>query len=348
MIPTPRTNTGLLGHEETERLLRDALASGRLPHGLILAGEAGIGKATLAYRFARYLLSPQARQADSLAISPEASTARRIAASSHGDLIVVERNTDPTTGKIAKEVAVEDVRKIAPFLRMTASENGWRVAIVDDASALNRAGQNALLKILEEPPPRTVLMLVSDRPGMLLPTIHSRCRLIRMNPLNEAAMTTLLKENAPTLDDKQRHAIIGLAEGSIGRALRLVENEGLPLYQEMVDLLGTLPDPNWQTIHSFADRLSGPAADSSYRLFVEFLPGWIARLVKSSAGERPHDVLAAEPQIRERLAGMASLDRWIDACEAITQRMASTDAANLDRRLAVWSAFETLSKLKAA
>ena len=260
---------------------------------------------------------------------------------------MIERGVD-ATGKQAKEVSVSDVRKIAPFLRMTASEGGWRIAIVDDASSLNRAGQNALLKILEEPPPRTVLILVCDRPGMLLPTIHSRCRQIRMSPLNDATMTTLLQGFVPTLEARQRQAIIGLAEGSIGRALRLVENEGLPLYQEMIDLLGTLPNPNWQTIHGFADRLAAPAAEPSYRLFVEFLPGWITRLVKSFAGENPQDVLAAEPPLRHRLTGIAPIDRWMEACEAITQRFDATDAVNLDRRMAVWSAFETLSKLKAA
>ncbi len=346
--PLPRANPLLLGHDETERLLVESFATGRLPHGIIFGGEWGIGKATLAYRFARYLLSPDLRKPDDLAVPLDSPAARRITAGSHGDLIVVERQTDATTGKQAKEVAVEDIRKIAPFLRMTASEGGWRVAIVDDASALNRAGQNALLKILEEPPPRTVLILISDRPGMLLPTIHSRCRLIRMGPLADSTLDRLLLDYVPELGEGQRQAVSRLAGGSIGRALRLVESEGVPLYQEMIGLLGSLPDPDWQTVHNFADRLASPACEPSYRLFAEFLPGWITQLVKTSAGEPARDEAESEAQIRCRLAGLTTLDRWIDACENINQRFAATDAANLDRRLAVWSAFETLARLKTA
>ncbi len=347
MTASPRTNSTLLGHEKVERQIAEAVAAGHLPHGIILGGEWGIGKATLAFRLAKYLLSPEARLTGSLEIEPGSATARRVGAQSHGDLIVVERETDASTGKQARDVSVEDIRKVAPFLRLTASEGGWRIAIIDDASFLNRAGQNALLKILEEPPPRSVLILVCDRPGLLLPTIHSRCRLIRLAPLVPATLETLLRSHAPELDAEQRPAIVALAEGSLGRALRLVENDGLPLYGELAGLLETLPDPDWPAVHAFADRLGSPAAEPSYRLFTEFLSGWLTRLVRTGAGERVTDILPGDTAQRQRLLGLSGLDRWIDACENIAQRLTATDSANLDRRLAVWSVFETLARLGA-
>ena len=123
--------------------------------------------------------------------------------------------------------------------------------------------------------------------------------------------------------------------------------EGLPLYGDLVQLLDGLPRPDWQAIHGFADRLGGPLAEHSYRLFGEFLNGWLTRLVKSGAGQRPALILEREADIYDRLSRLAGLDRWLDACENIRQRLSATDSANLDRRLAVWSVFETLSSVGA-
>jgi DNA polymerase-3 subunit delta' len=327
MIVAPRANPDLLGHEALEASLAAWVAAGRLPHALILGGDSGIGKATLAFRLAKYLLAnPASRDANTLAIDPASGASRRVASESHANLITVERHRDPETGKPSKEVAVEDVRKVESFMRLSAGEGGWRIAVVDEAAHLNRAGQNALLKILEEPPARTVLMLVCDRPGMLLPTIHSRCRLLRMAPLSTGIVSTLLTRYAPDVEPADRDLLADLSGGSIGRALDLADGEGLALYAETAALFEKLTRPDWTEIHGFADRLSAPAADRSYRLFGEFAPRWIMAQVRQGVAQRRGD-----------------LDRWIDACEKITQRLNATDAANLDRRLAVWSVFETMA-----
>jgi DNA polymerase-3 subunit delta' len=346
MIPSPRHNSLLLGHEDIEQSLRAAFDSNHLPHALIFAGEAGIGKATLAFRLAKFLFAPTIdRNASLLGIKENGIAARRVAAASHGDLITVERREDDTTGKLHKELIVEDIRKIAPFLRMTASEDGWRIAIIDDASTMNRAGQNALLKILEEPPPRSLLILIAERPGLLLPTIHSRCRMIHLAGLSQATLIDLLEKYSPDLPKADRIAAARLANGSIGKALQLIEEEGIDLYRTVLRLLATLPNCEWGEIHKFGEQLAAPAAESSYRLFSEFLPAWLLRLVKAGVGLSQEPVLSEETSLWEKLGRSGSLEQWINACEKITSRLAATDHANLDRKLAVWSVFETLAQV---
>ena len=188
----PRETGVLFGHGEAERTLLDAYKGGRIPHAWLIGGPPGIGKATLAYRLARFVLAhpdpqaPAVQKADSLAVEADNPVARRIAAQAQGDLLVLERVINEQTGKLYTVIRVDDVRRAVPFFGSTAGEGGWRVAIVDAVDNLQREGANALLKVLEEPPPRTLLLLVSHAPGRELPTIRSRCRRLLLRPLSAA------------------------------------------------------------------------------------------------------------------------------------------------------------------
>jgi len=191
--PPPRANPLLLGHEAAERTLLDAIAQKRMHHAWLISGPEGIGKATLAYRFARALLAGTTVGAGaSLALDPSHPVFRRVAAAGHADLLTIERMVDEKTKRLKRDIAVAYVRKINGFMALTPAEGGWRVAIVDGAEDLNLASANGLLKILEEPPPRAVLLLVCSAPGRLLPTIRSRCRHLRLDPLADNAMARLL------------------------------------------------------------------------------------------------------------------------------------------------------------
>ncbi len=179
MPPDPRENPNLIGHAPAEAAIRDALQGGRLHHAWLITGPEGVGKATLAYRFARALLAG----ASALDMPASAPVFRRVAAGTHADLLTIEREWDEKKKRLKKQIAAETARMIPPFLHLTPAEGGWRVVILDGAEDLNPQSANALLKVLEEPPARAVLMLVCSAPGRLLPTIRSRCRHLALAPL---------------------------------------------------------------------------------------------------------------------------------------------------------------------
>src|SRR5258708_5465301 len=205
-VVPPRHNPLLLGHEVAGAALWQAPRSGGLPHAGLLSGPRGIGKATLAFRFARFLFAQGAAAPGlfaappvSLAVAPEHPVFRRVASGGHADLLVVERSFDPKRKKLRSEIVVDDTRSIAAFLRLTPAEGSWRVVIVDGADVMNRNAANAVLKILEEPPQKAVLLLVSDNPGRLLPTIRSRCRILALKPLAAAEERAALAGEAQTM-----------------------------------------------------------------------------------------------------------------------------------------------------
>ncbi len=225
--PEPRANAGLLGHEAAEAALVEAVTAGRLHHAWLLTGPPGIGKATLAFRFGRRLLAGGAF--DTLELPQSHPTFRRVAAGTHADLLTIERGFNEKTKKPRTEIVVDDVRDVTGFMHLTPAEGGWRVVVVDGAEFLNRSAANALLKVLEEPPPRAVLLLVCSAVGRLLPTIRSRCRMLRLGNLSEAVVAELLARSRPEIGQGERIRLAALSDGSIGRALRLADEGGLAI-----------------------------------------------------------------------------------------------------------------------
>lgn len=356
----PRRNPDLLGHETAEALLLDAWGGGRMHHAWLIGGPPGVGKATLAYRFARFVLS-QADQDDdagglfgappplrSIAVSAESPVFRRVAAAGHADLMTVERERDEKKNRLKRDIAVDDVRRIAPFLHMTAGEGGWRVAIIDGADRMNTNGMNAILKILEEPPPRALLLLVSDNPGGLLPTIRSRTRKLALNPLPEETVATLLNRYRPDLSDHDRVVLAHLAEGSVGRATALADAGGLTLYREMLALLSGLPRLDAAAVQAFAEKIGRSGADELYETATELLTWWLARLARALAqGALPPETVPGEGALIARLAAAGGLERWMQVWEKTGREFARAEAANLDKTLVVASALAALESAAA-
>lgn len=349
--PEPRRNADLLGHDTAERVLLAAYNSGRLPHSWLIAGIPGIGKATLAYRFARFVLSENGRLNDgaglfgaaapvsSLHVDPAHPVFGRIAAAGHADLLTIERQVDEKRERLKGEIAVADVRRIPPFLRLTAAEGGWRVVIVDGADRMNASGQNAILKILEEPPPRALLLLVVENPGNVLPTIRSRTRKLSLRPLSDDVVDRLLARYSPDLPDADRQGLALLAEGSIGRALDLADAGGLQFYRELIGFLETLPNLDAVALHALGDRFARKDGDAVYRTMTELLVWWLARLARGMArGQRPPEIIAGEGALMTRL-GAHGLDRWMEVWEKVSRLFARADSANLDRKQVVLNAF---------
>lgn len=211
--PHPRETFSFTGHDSEEQALADALASGRMHHAWLLAGPKGLGKATLAYRFARAALGAKRIGPRPLDSDPEDTVARRIVAQSHPDLFVLRRGYNDR-GRPRREIAVDDARELGGFFALAPAEGGMRVAIVDAVDDLNRNAANALLKTLEEPPARSVLLLICHAPGAALATIRSRCRRLALRPLSDDDVRTAMGANA---DD----ALVSLTKGRPGRAIAL-------------------------------------------------------------------------------------------------------------------------------
>jgi DNA polymerase-3 subunit delta' len=367
-VPEPRANPYLAGHAAAEAALLEAHGQGRLPHALILSGPRGIGKATLAFRLARFLLAQGrggpdlfgAAPPSSLAVAEDDPVFSRVASGGHADLLTIERGINPNKWKkrdpppdaearkrvLRDEIVVDDTREVASFLRLTPAEGGWRIVIVDSADDMNRNAANALLKILEEPPRRSLLVLVSHAPGRLLPTIRSRCRKLALKPLPETEIVRLIGHYRPDIADGDARALARLAPGSIGRALDLAASGGLDLYRALLKLLNPLPELDVAALHALADKLARAGAEDSYRTVTELLTQWLARMIRTAAqaaddhGEG--EIVRGEREGMRRLAARRSLDQWVEVWEKITRLFAQADGLNLDRKQVVLGAFLAL------
>lgn len=351
---TPRGNAECIGHEKIEKALLADFSAGRMPHAIILAGPPGIGKATLAYRLARFLLAQSTEDAgsslfgdaappESLYVAPEHPAFRRVLSGGHADLMTVEREFDEKRGRLKNDISVETVRRIHPFLRKTAAEGGWRVVIVDSAEYLNQSSQNALLKILEEPPKKTVLILTTAQPGGFLPTIRSRCRMVPMAPLGEMQMSALLDRFAPGIAPAQKAMLAKLAEGSIGRALQFHADDGIALYQDLLKAAATLPELDMLLVHELADKFGKFGAERAFDTVCDILTGWCARLARLQARGLPLlDVLPGDSEVFQRLADIYPPQHFIETWEKLTRLFAQTDSYNLDKRQAIIASFQML------
>ncbi len=346
--PPPWRSERLVGHEAAERAMLAAQQSGKLHHAWLLTGPRGIGKATLAWRFARFMLAGQegglfGGAPDTLDVARGAPGRSLVDARTHPDLFHLRRTLHPRELRIQAEITIDDVRGLGEFMHMTPSMGDWRVAIVDAADEMNRNSANAMLKVLEEPPPNALLLIVAHAPGRLLPTIRSRCRRLALQPLAEEAVIGLLGEHAPQTTPEERRALARLSEGSIGRALELASAGSLGLYREMVEVLATLPDLDMPRLHGFAEKFArrGEEAGADWRSFNYLFDRWFKGLARSwavAAGEPP--VVAAEDGLHRKLLGAASLDRWIEAWEKIARLLSRADPpVNLDRKQTVLNSF---------
>jgi DNA polymerase-3 subunit delta' len=333
IAPAPRANPLLLGHEAAEATLAEAMRSGRLHHAWLLTGPEGVGKATLAFRFARKLFAGPPAGA-SLALDPREKVFRRVAAGGHADLLTVERERDAKTGRLRRDIVVDDVRRVADFLHLTPAEGGWRVVVVDGAEDLNRNAANALLKVLEEPPPRAVLLLVCSAIGRLLPTIRSRCRRLRLDPLGDATVADLLGRYRPDAAEEERGRLVTLAEGSIGRALALAEGGGVAVADLVGQVLDALPDVSATRAHAIADALGRD--EDAFSLFMDLLRAGVAAAVRGVARGR------ADPD-QAKLVGARPLAAWVDVWQGLSDVQHETEAFALDKRQAILAGCELLA-----
>jgi DNA polymerase III subunit delta' len=332
---SPVQNHRFIGHTKVEAALFEACRSHHLHHSLILAGPQGIGKATLAYRLARHLLKPEEggllglepEGADNFDMSPEDPVFRQVAAGGHPSLKLVERARNADTGKLARDITVADIRALSDFYRMTSVAGSWRIAIVDPAEAMNQNAANALLKILEEPPERCVLILISHAPGRLLPTIRSRCHFVQMSALSAPEMATALDALGIGVGGVDIELLAALSEGSVGDASRIVEMDGLALHRDIQALMGRRGAPFDGELDSLCDRMTKKGQDETFELFT--------RLMERSISDK----IVAMGRAGSVAKPGGDLDRWLDVWEKVRVLFAQASGLGLDRKHVILNAF---------
>ena len=332
----PRETTALFGHREAEAALLNAYRSGRIPHAWLIGGAQGIGKATLAYRMARFVLAHRnplatdVQRAETLGVDPADPISRHIAAGAHGGLLTLERTLNDK-GVMRTFITVDETRETIAFFGSTAAVEGWRVCVVDTVDELNANAANALLKILEEPPQQSLFLLVSHAPARVLPTILSRCRKLSLRPLatgeviHAAAAATGIAVDDPALAEAAE-----AAEGSVSRALTLLGGDAIKLHQRNRSALHWRPchpgvDP--RELHALGDALGG-SDRVALAAFVDSVDRWVSERLRAD------DAKANQP----RLARLA--EGW----EKISRAARDTAEYNLERKPLVFSVFGLLAE----
>ena len=330
----PKDNPYLIGHEKAENFVLEAWRNHNLHQALLISGEKGIGKATFAYRIARFLLQADETKRDSyksLEISPQAQVFRQISSGSHPDFKVIERGyiktdrqkiikaiqsgnymSDEELSDLKKstEIVVDDVRDINEFLSKRSANDNWRVVLIDSADEMNRSSANAILKILEEPPHKTLMLLISHNPTILLPTIRSRCAKLELKPLDNNLVSSLLRRYRPELNETEIKQLSTMAKGSIGKAIQYADNHAANFYDELKTLAEC--GNNFQTAQMLK-FCSTAANESNYELFKELILKFL--LEKARLGKK--------------------IDSYAAMFDKATSIFKETEALNLDKKQAI-------------
>lgn len=358
--PHPRLTSVLFGHDAVEAEFLNAISLGRMHHAWLLTGPRGVGKATLAWRMARFLLAGGANgndsglfgdappAPDSLAISPDHPVAHRIAALSDPGCLLIRRAWDRDRKRLKAQITVDEVRKLNEFFGLSATDGGHRVVIVDSADEMNPSAANALLKVLEEPPKNAVLILISHQPARLLPTIRSRCRALRLAEVPEASLQRAVEQAGVTLDDPI--ALNELAFGSVGEAIRLTNEGGPELFAAIVGLIGGAPRMDRQALRSFVERVAQRGAEERLSLALRLLDLALVRLARTGAGRPPAaDAAPGETETWARLAPNAkTAQSWAALQQELSARLAHGRAVNIDAQSLLTDAFLRINEAASA
>jgi len=357
--PLPRANPLLLGHDKAERHIGQWIAAGSMPHALLICGPWGIGKATLAYRLARRLLSRPSASALRLALPlgsgggepggegeesflPEDQGARWVTAGTHPDLLAIERKFDERKGRVQSDIVVDDIRRVSTFLSSSPAAGGWRVVVVDAADEMNRHAANALLKVLEEPNDKSLILLVAHRPAVLPATVRSRCRRLLLEPLPHAVVVSLIERYLPQQPTEDTALLCALAEGSIGRALQLAANDGAAAFRATRAFFGKLADGDAKAVLPDIAEAGAALDEDHFQVTVHVLSWWLRRIAGAclATPRRSGGVAAADENaaLAGRLAAAVALDRWLGVWDKTQRLLAEAAAGNLDRSQALVTA----------
>ena len=344
----------LIGHETAEAGLLKAWISGRFPHAWLITGPRGVGKATLAMKMARFVLSQSAGGGaqggglfgdeplppDSLDTDPDTSLARRIASGGHSDFRLLKKREDKTV------IQIDQTREVVDFAYMTPAEGGWKVIVVDSVDDMNHNSANALLKALEEPPSKALFLLVSHAPGGLLPTIRSRCRSLKLTGVPKEGIVSLLGAVRPDLSAEERAVLAALGDGSPGRAIHFAEQGAVDLYRALVELASNANRLDMGLVMKMGDQLAKKGAEDAFAILSDLVDFALQRAIKAAAIGRPlDDVLPGDGTVWARLVLPGQIPRWSDARSDIKAVLDKAGApAHLGRKHVLVNAFIRLEQ----
>ncbi|MGD9638402.1 MAG: AAA family ATPase [Alphaproteobacteria bacterium] len=356
-IPQPKNNPFLSGNEAVEREILQAISSGRIEGSWLIYGQQGIGKATLAYRMARFILAKKdASAASSLFVDKNENVFKLMTSDSHPDLKIIERSlTEEEKKKVEKLVAkgealnddeekdrkrksvitIDSIREIKDFLALTSFFGGYRIVIIDTADDLNEQAANALLKILEEPPKKVIMILISNNLGKIKPTILSRCRKIYMNKPYYSIATHIIKTFIPDCLDNDISKALMLGNGSIGLALEVLSSNGIEICQRFANLFAKLPLTKPAEINDFAEFITSD--DTNYKMAKNLIPDVLSRAIKNDV-QKNHSSLEniiVDNMIKQGL----DIEDLLNIRNEICLKFELTDRLNLDKKLAVMDIF---------
>jgi DNA polymerase-3 subunit delta' len=340
-MPHPRLQERLFGHEAAMGQMVKAARAGTLHHAWLICGPKGVGKATLAWRFARALLAHGAASLpEDLDLPPAHPAFRLVAAASHPDLALLRRPWDSEKKRFKSELPVDEVRKLKAFFSRHPSLGEARVALIDCMDDMNIQAQNALLKILEEPPKAAVMLLIAHAPGQLLPTIRSRCRVLQLRPLSPPDMQQALQHLAPEASAEHLAIAATLCEGAPGNAAAMATSGIISAYQQILGLLGTLPQVNQANLHGLAEQFMKQFPDQGIEGFSNLLSLAMQRHLRCAMGTTA--ALAAEQKVFARMGQAIAPARWGELWADLQVTGQRATALNLDKKQFVLNAFNSI------
>ncbi len=338
--PHPRETAHLYGHAQAEAEVLSAFTTDRLHHAWMITGPKGAGKATLAWRIARFLLATPDDDGGmfapppptSLDIDPSSPVARRLLQLAEPRLFLLRRGPNEKETALSQVISVDEVRKMKSFFALSAADGGRRVAIIDSLDELNTAAANALLKLLEEPPARVTLLLIAHQPARLLPTIRSRCRELRLAPLGPDDLAAALTAAGGSVAPGDTQALAELSAGSVGEAFRLTNLDGMKLYTALVRLFSTLPRLDRPQALALADIAGARGAAETFNLLVTLIDLFLARLARTGTLQQtPPEAAPHEAALLARLSPDPLAARaWADLAQSLSARARRGKAVNLD------------------
>ena len=327
----PAENTRLFGHEQAEAFLAQSYRSGKGHHAVLIEGPEGIGKATLAFRFANHVLShpdPQTAPATLADPDPASMVSRQIASGASHNLLHLTRPVDEKTGRVKSAITVDEVRRAGKFFAQTSGTGNWRIVIIDPADDLNRNAANAILKILEEPPKRAMFLVLSHAPGKLLPTIRSRCLPLKLAPLGREALGKAMHNLGLDIAGDKAGAILSAAKGSVSEALKLVNYGGAEIIAAYDQVMAENGPAARKAMHKLADALSAKDSDTVFGFFISHLG----------------DSLIAGARAAALGGDLRRADQFARLSSEIAERLTIAQAYNLDRKQTILTILDELKR----